>query len=317
MPCAALWVVLAVGLVITAICLLFMLLASLRGGWGANTVGLSVQSFLPWNWLQDLGVVAPLMAYFLPAFLAFIIAPNLPNARIAGPWLLAGFAAFALWVVPQLILYSAAVFQGRFLYPFLVGPAALNGWGIAVVMRRRMWLLTALAVMPTALVFGQQSIALYNQVGRNTAQAQAFDAMLVSAAEAAADRAIVIAADPALVPEWICAIPSLLGAKGIQNPLYLEPVNESGDPVAANFSGYLTSCLGGDVFLSTDSLTEADVGAVLLLASRSGFEDVAPGWYQAADWQAVDHAATFETFRFNRAAPPATVTFTSLERSAP
>jgi hypothetical protein len=141
--------------------------------------------------------------------------------------------------------------------------------------------------------------------------------MLVAVAEAAGPRAIVISADPALEPEWICAIPSLLGAKGIQSPLYLEPVNESGDPVAADYAGYLARCLGGEAFLSTDNLTEADVGAVILLSSRPGFEADAPGWYQAAGWQTTDHAEMFETFRFNRAAPPVTVTFTSLEPATP
>lgn len=308
-----LWLVLLIGLVAAAVCLGLIWLAGRRGGWGSNTVGLGVQSFLPWNWLSDLGNLAPLMVWFLPAFLAFVVAPNLPAAGIAGPWVLAGFAAFALWVIPQLILYSSAIFTGRFLYPMLAGAAALNGWGVAVMTRRRLWLLAGLTIVPTLIVFAVQGREEYNEVGAAAARSLAFDAMLVSAAEASHDRAIVIAADPALLPETICAIPSLLGSKGVQNPLYFEPVRESGDAVADLFTNYLTACMGGENYMTSANLSRDDVGAVLLLSSLEGFEAAAPGWYQAQNWGTVDHSQTFETIRFNVSAPPASVTYTSLE----
>ncbi|MFN8379085.1 MAG: hypothetical protein U0452_10485 [Anaerolineae bacterium] len=307
------WWVLLIGLLTAAVCLLFVWLAGRHGGWGADTVGLSIQSFMPWNWLDDLGMVAPLLVWFLPAFLAFVIAPNLPASGIAGPWVLAGFAAFAMWVVPQLILYSSAVFTGRFLYPMLGGAAALNGWGLAVLTRRRLWALTALAVIPTILVMGLQARDEYNEVGRLSAQSRAFDAMLESTLAAADDRAIVIAADPALYPEAVCAIPSLIGNKGAVNPLYFQPVQESGDAIGEQFTGYLESCLGGEQYVTSANLTADEVGAVILMSSREGFDAYAPGWYQVADWQLVNHTANFETIRLNASAPPVSVTFTSLE----
>lgn len=311
-----LWLVLLIGLGTMTVCLAFVWLAGQRGGWGAATVGLSIQSFMPWNWLANLGTVAPLMVFFLPAFLSFVIAPNLPAARIAGPWVLAGFAAFALWVVPQLILYGSTILTGRFLYPLLAGGATLNGWGIAVLTRRRLWLLATIAIIPTALVLGRQAMDEYNLVGRTAAQSSAFDAMLTSAAAAAGDRAIVIAADPALWPEAVCAIPSLLGSHGVVNPLYFEPVRESGDAVGDQFTAYLTGCLGGVSYMTSANLITEDVGAVILLSSLDGFEAVAPGWYHAQDWQLVNHTRTFETLRLNQSAPPASATFTSLERTA-
>ena len=306
--------ILIIGLGTAAFCLTMAWLAGRRGGWGANTVGLGVQSLLPWNWLADLRVLEPLMLFFLPAFLAFVIAPNLPNARIAGPWNLVGLAGFALWVIPQLILYGSAVLAGRFLYPLIAGPAALNGWSIDVLVKRRLRLLAAIALLPTVLVLGRLALDTYNEVGRVAAQSTAFSEMLNAAAVAAGDRAILIAADPALNPEWVCAIPPLLGSKGWSNPLYLHNVHESGDPVAANYESYLATCLGGEQYVDPTALGDEEVGAVILLSSEEAFNAAAPVWWDSAEWHVVEHTATFETVRLNRSAPPTTVTFRTLER---
>lgn len=312
-----LWPVLVGGLGVTVALLGLIWLVSRAGGWGVSVVSLSLQSFLPWNWIIDLYGISPLVLFFAPAFLAFVIAPNWPNVRISSPWLLAGYAAFALWVIPQLILYQATVLTGRFLYPVLAGVVTLNGWGVDTLARKRLWALLAPLLVVIGLVLGRQAIDLYNEAGRISARAQAFDDMLKAAASTVGDRAIVIAADPALVPEWICAIPSLLGSKGVQNALYLQPVIESEELAAAQAMGYLVRCLGGESFVTTENLDTADVGAVILLSSLDGFAASAPAWFQASEWQSVDHTRTFETLRFNSSAPPASVTFTTLEPAAP
>jgi hypothetical protein len=273
-------------------------------GYGPRVAGLSPNSFNPAQWYRLLAgsELATLTLYALLFWaLLFVIVfrrSQTPERAHISPFLLAVLLLLAGWLTPQLILYSYTGFAfGHYLFPALVGPAAVCVLTLSVLWRWQAWpvWLVGVAMLAWPILVGVGPTT--QRASSFTAQTLAFNQMVAYlAGNLSRDLPVIIVADPLRQTEWAISIRTHLRFAGLDGPIYLLPVySETGPQVEA-----VTTNLIDDYFASMadlETFQPAEIGAIVAFKAPNSLTKV-PAWFNPVEWRILTFAHPYCAFSF-------------------
>jgi hypothetical protein len=249
--------------------------------YSATKVGLSSDSFNPVGWYTL--VTSPELATLassLPLFVALILAVYWPEKKLR-PYILVGSLIWLAWVVPQLVLYKQGI-SWRYLFPAVVGTAAVILCGLTVLWQRRVWLIWIACVVWLVPVLSSGLSTTTRAASANTASTLALHEMVTYLTEnTAPDQSIVIMADPALDYEPLHSLYVHLRFAGSKSSVFLLPIL----PKQGYASEWLQSLAEGitATFPDLSTLDPEHVGSVIVLTSPDDFSNIS--WLDTPLWQ--------------------------------
>jgi len=189
-------------------------------GYGPAIVGLSLVSFDPRRWYEHLISTETILLIFYYPISFILLAVYWPREKPKRSYLAAAFLIYLAWVIPQLVLYSNLMFA-RYVFPALVGIAAINLLALTIVRHRRgwiLWTLCALGFLPSIWCGLNFTTGFANYY---TADTQAVHEMVTYLARNInPNRSIVIVGDVVKEQEHIFSLGVHLRFAGSASPIY-------------------------------------------------------------------------------------------------
>lgn len=262
-------------------------------GYGAGVAGLSLHSFDPRVWYNlltqsDLNV----LAYQSLAFIVLFFVMAYSKRKEFHIYLLAGFGIVVLWLVPQLILHSHTL-GGHYLFPAIVGLAAISGLALAILWKKHQRLLWVVCVIWLSVSIFNGFSPTIKRASSYTADSLALQAMIDYLAQNVADnQVVVIVADPIAHFEGIISLQSHLRFSGLNVPVYLLPILPENNPIKPDLTALVRTRPTDLNTLGVD-----DVGAIVGFQRPNAATEI-PLWFVPSDWQEITFSKPIHTFSF-------------------
>jgi hypothetical protein len=260
--------------------------------YGPTRVGISLNSFNPVGWYTlaaSSGLAA--LAFSLPPFIALILAVYWFGKKLR-PYILVGSLICVAWVIPQLVLYKQRI-SSHYLFPAVVGIAAVILCGLMLLWRRRIWFIWIACVVWLLPVLSSGLSTSTRAASANTATTLVVHKMVTYLAEnIVPDQSIVIMADPALNTYPVHSLHTHLKFYGLKSPVYLLPILPK--------QGYANEWLQRRakdmtaMFPDLNTLDPEHIGSVIVVTPPDDFFNIP--WLVTSPWQRKTFSEPYSSY---------------------
>ncbi len=292
-------VLIAWGIVfVVEISIVMAVFLSKSNGYSAKVSGLSATSFNPLQWvavISKLGLGMQLMLV-----VPILVWSGLIYKKNDRALLLATASIFALWLFPQIILYTNGINE-RYLFPSIIILAAAVALGLSVLWIRQMrflWVLGILSLLP-ALIGGVSST---NRIaGMITAETVASNRMVEFLAQNIPNnKVILLAGDPGTAYGFEAnrSLPLYLKLAGAHSQTYMWPLVAKG----ARSNMHIASSANNPAFRSPATLIPGDVGAIIIVDTYTPGLSMGPlrEWLGNTEWRELNFKEPYYSFAISK-----------------
>jgi hypothetical protein len=267
------------------------------GSYGASRVSLDWSVLDPrrlWPLLSETGL-ALLAPAFIVALTIMVVCAG--GSRFLRPFVAAGLAILAAWLLPQVVLYGGDLHE-RYVFPAIIAPAASMGLALSFLRARGGWV--GKAAWAGLLVWLAPTLS--EGVARTTEAASRFAAdarsvrrMLEVVAERVALKDVVVSVVDTGTGygfEAAYALPLYARDIGSFSRFYIWPMPSQAvqSPIHVAAKDRAATDHGYPPWLRADR-----IGAVLLMQAPADL-DTLPEWFLSRDWQEVIFRESYHAF---------------------